>query len=183
MSKQRLPRAAPAAPWLTLSGTVALLVGLSWDVVVHRLDRSLAAREGILTLANPGHALVAAGLALTVVGSVLFLLDRAGTGDGRSASQRTVLRQGLIGFVALVVMSVGLITWSSSTLGVGHPHAAVELGVDRCTATVATPGGQGDGAGHRHEAAPPHTASHHGLTGSPDSTGAGHGCTAAAFAD
>ena len=41
---KRLTRAIPAAPWLTLSGTVALLVGLSWDLVLHRLDGSLAAR-------------------------------------------------------------------------------------------------------------------------------------------
>ncbi len=180
---KRVTRAVPAAPWLTLSGTVALLLGLSWDLVVHRLDRSLAAREGILTLANPGHALVATGLGLTVVGSVLFLLERVGTGADRSASQRTMLRLGLLGFVALVAVSGGLSAWSSRSLGVGHTHAAVAIGVDRCTATVATPGGHGDGAAHRHEAAPPQTASLHGHVDSPDTMGAGHGCTAVASAD
>ena len=180
---KRLTRAIPAAPWLTLSGTVALLVGLSWDLVLHRLDGSLAAREGILTLANPGHALVAAGLGLTVVGSVLFLLDRVRAGDGRSAGRQMVLRFGLLGFVALVAVSVGLSAWSNRSLGVGHPHAVVALDVDRCTAAVITPGGHGDTAAHRHEAASPHTASLHGHGGDSDIKGSGHGCAAAASTD
>ena len=106
--RTRVGAAAAAAPWLALGGTVALLVGLGWDVALHRLEPSLAAREGILTLANPSHALVAAGLSLTVAGSLLFLSGRLAACDGRSASQRTVLRLGLTSFVALVVASVGL---------------------------------------------------------------------------
>ena len=180
----RLRMAARAAPWLWLSGTVALLGGLSWDVAVHRLDGSRAAREGVLTLTNPGHALLAVGLGLTVAGSVLFLLARTGMGDGRSASQRRVARLGLLGLVALAAVSGGVAAWSNSSVGGRHPHAAVAAGSHDHTVSVARPGTHGAGvAAHRHAAAPPSTETHHDRTCSPDLTGAGHSCTAAAPAD
>ena len=61
---------------VTAAGLVAVLAGLAWDVARHAHDPSLAAREGVLTLTNPGHALVGIGIALTgagLLGSILTL--------------------------------------------------------------------------------------------------------------
>jgi hypothetical protein len=167
----RLTRAAPAAPWLTLGGTVALLVGLGWDVALHHLDPSLAAREGVLTLANPSHALVAAGVGLSVAGTLLFLIGRLAAWEGRSAGRRTLLRLGLLGVVALGVASLGLSAWSGIRPGVGHPHAGDGAAAAACVGTVMAPDAHRAGAApHRHAAvpAPPQ---------------AGQACTAASPAD
>jgi len=50
------------APWVTLAGNVALLVGLARDAILHRENPTLAAREGIFTFSNAGHVLFADGL-------------------------------------------------------------------------------------------------------------------------
>ncbi len=177
MGKQ-LRATAAAAPWLTLSGTVALLMGLGWDMVLHRLDPALAVREGIFTLANPGHALVAAGLGLTVARSVLFLIGRLAAWDGRSANQRMMLRLGLTSFLALVVASVGLAAWSGVRLDVDHMHADQVVAAETCTASAMAHGGNGsDMAPHRHAPSPPHVMTHRGVTATPDTTDAPHACT------
>lgn len=62
------------APWLTFTGTVATLLGLAWDARLHRLDPTLAAREGVFTLSNPGHLLFAFGLAIVVTGTIVLIL-------------------------------------------------------------------------------------------------------------
>src|SRR2546430_10025147 len=48
-------------------GVVLLLTGLAWDAVVHAHDPSLAGREGIFTLRNPGHVLLGLGIGLVLV--------------------------------------------------------------------------------------------------------------------
>src|SRR5437879_12143383 len=53
-----------------LLGVVALLTGLSLDSYLHARDPSLAHREGIFTLTNPGHVLLGIGIGLVVVGVV-----------------------------------------------------------------------------------------------------------------
>lgn len=47
--------------------SAAQLAGVLVDVVLHARDSTLAAREDPLTLANPGHALIAAGPAFTAL--------------------------------------------------------------------------------------------------------------------
>ena len=177
-------RGAPAAPWLTLGGTVALLVGLGWDVALHHLDPSLAAREGILTLANPGHALVFVGLSLPIAATLLFLIERLAVWDGRSAGQRMALRLGLIAFMALATLSAGASAWSSHRLGVGHPQAGAARAAERCTTTVVADSGHGAGAAaHHHKPAPPHPAAQPRSTGTPETTGAEHACAAVVHDD
>ena len=180
----RLATGADGAPWLTLGGTVALLVGLSWDVALHHLDPSLAAREGILTLTNPGHALVAAGVGLTAAGTLLFLSGRLAAWDGRSASQRTVLRLGLLGFVALVGASVGLRAWSGVNPGVDHVQADDVAAAQTCIGRVVVPDGHVSGAVvHHHPASPAQPQAEYGSTTGPGIRGTAHACTAVAPAD
>src|SRR2546430_5693258 len=49
-------------------GVAALLLGQAWDFYLHAADPTLAHREGIFTLTNPGHVLLGAGLILAAVG-------------------------------------------------------------------------------------------------------------------
>src|SRR5207249_11761858 len=53
-----------------LAGVVALLGGLAVDSYLHARDPSLAHREGIFALGNPGHVLLGIGIGLVVVGVV-----------------------------------------------------------------------------------------------------------------
>src|SRR2546421_12507124 len=53
-----------------LLGVVALLGGLALDAYLHARDPTLAHREGIFTLGNPGHVLLGIGIGLVVVGVV-----------------------------------------------------------------------------------------------------------------
>lgn len=65
-----------SSPIVLLTGCLALLLGLGWDVVLHEMDPSLAAREGVMAMGNPGHAIFAVGVALVVFGTALLLLGR-----------------------------------------------------------------------------------------------------------
>ena len=49
-------------------GVAALLLGQAWDFYLHAADPTLAHREGIFTVTNPGHMLLGVGLVLVVVG-------------------------------------------------------------------------------------------------------------------
>ncbi len=67
-----LVRANTTAAFLAvgLVGVASLVLGLAWDAYLHAQDQTLAHREGIFTLANPGHMLMGAGILLVDVGLV-----------------------------------------------------------------------------------------------------------------
>ena len=56
-------RASGCGLGLASIGTALQLVGLSWDALLHHFDPDLAAREEVVSLANPSHLLVVVGLA------------------------------------------------------------------------------------------------------------------------
>ena len=144
----------PAAPWLTVAGNVALLIGLAWDAVLHRLDPDLAAREGIFTLGNPGHALFAAGLALVTLGVGLFLLGRAVEPSPGSRWRRAALVAPVAVLVALAAVGIGLAATGDGGLAGGHDHRhAAEREIPVPTATS-------EKADHDHDHADDHTHEH-----------------------
>src|SRR6266513_5172490 len=90
-----------------LAGVVALLGGLAVDSYLHARDPSLAHREGIFTLGNPGHVLLGIGIGLVVVG----LVGAAYT----SLPYGVWVRRGLLaGALALIVVSGDIAGWAAS---------------------------------------------------------------------
>jgi hypothetical protein len=89
-----------------LLGAASLLVGLALDAYLHAQDPTLAHREGIFTLSNPGHVLLGAGIVMVVVG----LIGAAYT----SLPGGTWLRRGLlIASLALIVVSSDAAGWAA----------------------------------------------------------------------
>ena len=86
------------------SQALSMLLGLGWDLIAHFRDPHLAEAEGALTLANPGHALLAFGGWLALLGALLFLVGRAA--DWREHG--FVGRLGVIAPVALLLVLGGL---------------------------------------------------------------------------
>src|SRR5690242_15447580 len=90
-----------------LAGVVALLSGLAVDSYLHAKDPTLAHREGLFTLGNPGHVLLGIGIGLVVVGVV-------------GAAYTTLpfglwMRRGLLaGALALIVVSGDIAGWAAS---------------------------------------------------------------------
>ena len=152
-----------AGPWLTVAGNVALLIGLGWDAVLHRLDPGLAVREGIFTLGNPGHALFAAGLALVSLGAGLFLLGRAVDRFPCSRLRRVVLLVPVAALVALAAAGVGLAATGDGGLIGDHDHDHSTTG--RAVQEIENPFAALEEAGHGDD----HEHSH----GHPDEHGAG----------
>jgi hypothetical protein len=90
-----------------LMGVVALLSGLALDSYLHAKDPTLAHREGIFTLSNPGHVLLGIGIGLVVVGVV----GAAYT----SLPYGVWVRRGLLGgSLLLIIVSGDFAGWAAS---------------------------------------------------------------------
>jgi hypothetical protein len=117
-----MSRLARSAPWMTAVGAIAQILGLAWDARLHRLHPDLGSHEGIFTLANPGHALIAAGMALAVAGTVLFLWER---GSGMAAGPRWRRAAGPTSAIAVVALAIAAFGSAAATEAQHqHTHAA-----------------------------------------------------------
>ena len=88
-------------------GVAALLLGQAWDFYLHAADPTLAHREGIFTLTNPGHVLLGTGLILVVVGVLGAAYSHLPVGSwGRRAF--------LTGFLGLIAVSGVTAGWAAS---------------------------------------------------------------------
>jgi len=112
------------AVFLTIGvvGLAALLLGLGVDAYLHAKDATLAHREGIFTLGNPGHVLMGAGIALVVIG----LVGAAYTSLPIGSWTR---RAFLIASLALIVLSGGSAGWAASIERATQPGHDVALTV------------------------------------------------------
>ena len=122
-------------------GALAQAVGIGIDAWLHGRDPELAAREGLFTFTNAGHALLIGGLVLVAVGAVLVLAGPFlyGPNAGRLSTRglRSLQIGAPIGVVASVVL--GFTLASSSTLAEGHAHeAAAVAGVEHTHDETAT---------------------------------------------
>ncbi|HYR49198.1 MAG TPA: hypothetical protein VES90_03360, partial [Candidatus Eisenbacteria bacterium] len=108
-----------------LLGATALLLGLALDAYLHAQDPTLAHREGIFTLTNPGHVLLGAGIVMVVVGLIgaAYMSLPGGTWARRGL---------LIASLALIVVSSDAAGWAASverttstgtTASTDHSHA------------------------------------------------------------
>ncbi|HEX2914423.1 MAG TPA: hypothetical protein VH186_26725 [Chloroflexia bacterium] len=103
--------------WISLGGCLILLLGLSWDGVVHKLDPALAAREGVFSLENPGHLLLGLGIGTVVAGMALFLIEKAYSLRKLSPAGGAVIVGAAFSLIALCIVSFWL-TMGSSGLDV-----------------------------------------------------------------
>ena len=109
-------------------GVAALLLGLALDSYLHAQDPTLAHREGLFSLGNPGHVLLGIGIALVFIGLVgaSYLSLPFGAWTRRAF---------LVGALALVALSSDVAGWAasvewtapngSSAVAAAHNHAAV----------------------------------------------------------
>ena len=113
-----------------LLGVVLLLTGLAWDAILHAADPTLAQREGIFTVSNPGHALLAAGMALTCGGIIAALYFAWGmTSDpgllGRPRTRKLATAAASFGAMGAVVFAMAM---SASGHEHGHDEAVAADG-------------------------------------------------------
>ncbi|HYH51389.1 MAG TPA: hypothetical protein VEG38_17715 [Acidimicrobiia bacterium] len=106
-------------------GVVLLLGGLSWDAVAHANDPTLASREGIFTLRNPGHSLMGLGIGsvlVSLIGGCQTLLSSATTGRwARPGVQRAFLAVS----TAVVLSAAAVTSWAAQA---GHDEPAGPAG-------------------------------------------------------
>lgn len=105
-------------------GIASLLAGLGVDAWLHAEDPTLAEREGIFTLSNPGHALLALGVLLACAGVLSALhaawgMARPSGWLGRPYARWTFVCASAVASLAAVAFALGV---SAS----GHDHAHAE---------------------------------------------------------
>ena len=143
-----------------VAGIATLLTGLGIDAWLHAQDETLAAREGIFTLSNPGHLLLGFGLAIACGGILSALYFAWGMTEAGGILGRRWVR--VIGLQASGALSVGAILFALAVSASGHEHAHGDVaaaampqlsrGDAPLDAKVLTPS---DVAPHLHEAATP----------------------------
>jgi hypothetical protein len=103
-----------------LGGVGLLLGGLAWDAWLHAADPTLAGREGIFTLSNPGHLLLAAGVALACGGLFSALHAAWGMASPRGPLAAPAVRHSALAASALA--SAAAVFFAVSVSAAGHEH-------------------------------------------------------------
>jgi hypothetical protein len=99
---------------VSLVGIVVLLIGLSLDAILHLVNPESAHHGGLASLFNPAHLTFETGMALCVVGALLWLLGLAG--ERGISLLRQVAFAGmasavsLLAFVSLILAALSLVS-------------------------------------------------------------------------
>lgn len=122
------------AAFLTIGvvGVAALLLGLALDAYLHAQDPTLAHREGLFSLTNPGHVLLGVGIALVVTG----LVGASYTSLPFGVWTR---RAFMVGALALIAFSSDVAGWAASVEW-NTPHGTTAAATDHNHATVPAAG-------------------------------------------
>lgn len=108
---------------MALAGLALHLVGLGWDAYLHSRDATLAAREGVFTLSNPGHLLVLLGMAVmasSIVGvAMVWMLERPATG-------RPILIARLAALPVVVLFGAASVWMLSLAEDTTHDHSTMD---------------------------------------------------------
>ncbi len=137
---------------LVTSGAVAQLLGLALDAWLHARDAELAAREGALSLQNPGHALFTGGLVAVALGACGLLLGFVTAGEGRQGV-RPQLRS-LLPALSLLGLLVGSLGYAARAGTIGeHPQTAAHGHPEPLAPAALTQAAAAQAAEHGHGAA------------------------------
>jgi len=101
-------------------GVAMLLSGLAVDAWLHAEDPTLAQRESIFSLQNPGHALLGLGMALACGGIIGALYTAWGLASPSGLLGARWLR--LAALQASAVVAIGAVLFSLSVSEAGHDH-------------------------------------------------------------
>lgn len=169
-------------------GLAMTLAGLTVDAYLHARDESLAAREGVFSFTNPGHALLATGIALACCGILGALYFAWGMAGGRGILGARWLRLVTVQAAGLAA-AVGVL-FSFAVSEAGHDHAAVAAGAHEPAALDASatphepPAASGTAAAASHEpAAAAATPAAHAHTAPAEATADEAACGARLVAD
>jgi hypothetical protein len=105
-------------------GVASMLAGLGVDAWLHAQDETLAAREGIFTLTNPGHALLAAGVALACGGVFSALHAAWGMAGAHGALGLPVARHATLAAAGAASLAAVVFALAVSSSGHAHEDAA-----------------------------------------------------------
>lgn len=139
---------------LTVAGAAAQALGIVVDAWLHAADPTRAAREGIFSLANAGHALLVGGICLVVVGTFLAFAGPAiyGSAEGKPGTRPAVRVGAPVALVGLLAAATGV--GANSSLARGHGRHAEPAGRasvhQEAPPATAAAGAPGAVAGHGH---------------------------------
>lgn len=140
-----------------LTGVIAQLSGLVVDSVLHARDETLAAREGVLSLSNPGHLLIAGGLALTVLGASALLLAPLLSRRRRGMAGMALVALPVATMLALSAGAFAVAARSGSLTGRLHAGAAEDHSRGNAAAQRTTDTTREPASAHDHAAGPAQT--------------------------